>query len=204
MSRRARPVVRLPARADLAPMRAVWVREFTEAAAEQFAAEVSAARQARADVLPILVSSAGGDPYSLLAMVDTLATFPGLVVTIAHGQAMSCGAVLFTCGAPGHRFIAPSATLLLHNVEGNPVGGDGERKRVDADETSRLNVKLWCLMATNIGRPPLYLSDMHKARGSVDWYLSPRDAVEVGIASRVGLPVFDARVRLDPLLSPGG
>lgn len=199
----ARPVVRVNA-TDTAPMRSVWVSAFDEEAAQSFTRDIAAIRQARQPVLPLVIVSAGGEVYSLLAMLDALATYDGTVLTVALGQAMSCGAVLFSCGAQGHRYIAPNATLLLHDVSGPPVGGKAEEQQVNASESTRLNDLLWRRLSTNIGKPPGYLRSLHGKRNGVDWYLSAREAVRVGLASRVGLPVVEVRQRLDPLLSTGG
>lgn len=192
-----RPVVRLPARSDAAPLTSVWVRDFDEAGAENFAADVAAVRRARQPVLPVIIASPGGDVYPLLAMIDTLAAYEGTVVTIAVGHAMSCGAILFSCGAAGHRYIAPSATLLLHEVTSEAVDGKAEEQRVNLAETRRLNVLLWRHLSRNVGRDMLR---QHRDRGGVDWYLTAAEAVKEGLASRVGLPVFEVRQRLDPLL----
>lgn len=202
MSRPARRVVHLP-RPPVAPLASVWVRDFDEAAAERFARDVAAVRLERQPVLPVVITSGGGDVYTLMAMLDVLATFDGTVVTLALGQAMSCGAVLFTCGAEGHRYIAPNATLLLHDVSSAPVGGKADDQRVSATETARLNLLLWQRMARNIGKARDDLLAAHKARGAADWFVTAPEAVRLGLASQVGLPVFEWRQRLDPLLAIG-
>lgn len=198
-----RPVVKVPA-SDAAPMRSVWVSAFDEDAAQSFVRDVSAVRQARQPVLPLIVVSGGGEVYSLLAMLDALDAYEGTVVTVALGQAMSCGAVLFSCGAQGHRFIAPNATLLLHDVSGIAVPGKADEQRVNAQEATRLNRLLWHRLSRNIGKPPDHLRSLHRKRNGTDWYLSASAAVRVGLASHVGVPVFEVRQRLDPLLGAGG
>lgn len=195
-----RPVVRLPGSPPLGALPVVWVRSFDEDAAETFAADMAAVRRARPPILPVVVSSPGGDVYALMAMMDTLAAYDGPVATIAHGQAMSCGAALFSCGTAGHRYVAPSATLLLHNVTSDHAGDKAEEQRANLDETERLNRALWERISVNIGKPPTWLLREHEKRKSVDWYLTPKEAVKIGLASRVGLPVFEVRQRLDPLL----
>ena len=195
-----RPVVRLPARSDAAPMRVVFVREFDEEAVEMFVRDVARVREARQPVLPVMIDSKGGEVYDVFAMMDALGTFDGLVVTIGIGQVMSCGAALFTCGHKGHRYIAPSATVMLHNVTSPPFGGKAREQTSNANETARLDAALWRRMSTNLGLPADDLFRRYEARGGVDWYLTAAEAVKEGLASRVGLPVFQVSLRLDPLL----
>lgn len=195
-----RPVVHLPPSLYPTPLPAVWVREFDESAAETFATDVAAARRLRQPVLPVFIASPGGDVYPLLAMMDTLASFDGMVVTVALGQAMSCGAVLFSCGAEGHRYVAPNATLLLHEVSSDAVDGKAEDQRVNMQETARLNRLLWERMSRNIGKPRGWLKREHERLKSLDWYLTAKGAVKIGLACKIGVPVFEVRQRLDPLL----
>ena len=197
----ARHVVRLPLRADAAPMHTVRVGEFTSDAAQVFDRDLALVRLSRQPVCPVLIDSPGGDVYDLLHMIDALAAFPGVVVTVALGRAMSCGAALFTCGA--QRYVAPSATLMLHDVSSDPVGGRVEEQRANVQETERLNRLVWQRMAKNIGKPAEYLIDLRRERGAGDWYLDAKEAVKVGLATHVGLPLFEVRQRLDPLLGPG-
>jgi hypothetical protein len=105
--------------------------------------------------------------------------------------------------AEGHRYIAPNATLLLHDVSSAPVGGKADDQQVSATETARLNLLLWQRMARNIGKARDDLLAAHKARGAADWFVTAPEAVRLGLASQVGLPVFEWRQRLDPLLVIG-
>lgn len=192
----ARPVVRLP-RVDAAPLPVVWVHTFDNAAVQAFASEVSIARSERAPLLVVAIHSPGGDAYSLLAMLDVLASYEGTTATVAVGQAMSCGAVLFSAGTPGHRYAAPRATFLLHDASGDAGGGPIAEQRASVSETERINRLVWATLDRNTRAP---LSTEHQRRGGVDWFLDAREAVRVGLASRVGVPLFETRIRWDMML----
>lgn len=194
-----RPVVRLTAPPDPGGLLVAWVREFDEATAQTFARDVAAIRQARQPVCPVIIDSPGGDAYALLGMMDMLASVEVPVVTVAVGKAMSCGAALFSCGTM--RYVAPNATLMLHDVSCDPVDGKAEEQRVNMVETERVNALLWRRIARNLGKPPTALLDEHVRRGRVDWYLPARAALDLGLATHLGVPVFEVRHRLDPLLT---
>lgn len=133
-------------------------------------------------------------------MMDLLSSYEGIVATVAMGKTMSCGVALFTCGHEGYRFMAPSATLMLHDVGDDGPGGKVEDQKASTKETERLNDAMWKQMAKNIGKPTNYLLDMLKERWRVDWYVSARQAVKLGLANHVGLPLFEISVRVDPFL----
>lgn len=175
----------------------IRVTAFDEDAARKFAAELSAAHQTGQPVVPIVIDSYGGDPYALWSMVDLLATSDLIIATVIEGKAMSCGAALFTCGHDGYRFIAPNATLMVHDVSSEDVGGKAEEVKVDAQETDRLNKKMYAFMEQRIGKPKGYLWKLTQERGRTDWYLTPREAVKHGIASKIGVPTLKTEVKVE-------
>lgn len=195
------PLVKVRDASQLLVMpRVIRVTAFDEDAARKFANEVSAAHQTGQPILPVVIDSYGGDPYALWSMVDVLLTAEIPVATIIEGKAMSCGAVLFTCGEKGYRFIAPNATLMIHDVSSEDVGGKAEEVKVDALETDRLNKKMYAFMEARIGKPKGYLWKLAQERSRTDWYLSPRDAVKHGLANKIGIPTFKTEVKVEVTL----
>ena len=63
------------------------------------------------------------------------------VATIVQGKAMSCGAILFSFGAEGMRYMDPDSTLMIHDVS-SMAWGKVEEVKVSAEETDRLNQKM--------------------------------------------------------------
>jgi ATP-dependent protease ClpP protease subunit len=199
-----RRVVKLPLPPEPEPLTVIWVKDFHEDATHSFARDLGAIRNQRQAICPVIIDSPGGDPYSLRAMMDLLDAYEGTVATVAMGKAMSCGAALFTCGDPGFRFMAPSATLMFHDIRDDSPGGKVEDQKASSKESQRLNNALWRRIAKNIGQPPSYLLDLVKQRSRVDWYMNAREAVRLGIASHVGLPIFEVTIRVDPFLGIQG
>jgi hypothetical protein len=52
------------------------------------------------------------------------------VATIVEGKAMSCGALLFSYGASGYRFMDKHATIMIHDVSS---GARGKIEEIKAD-----------------------------------------------------------------------
>ena len=178
--------------------RVLRVTSIDEEAVRLVSKEVSAAHQTGQPILPIVIDSYGGDPYAMWSMVDILAQSSIPIATVIEGKAMSCGAVLFCCGAQGHRYIAPNATLMIHDVSTDDVGGKkAEEAKVDAKETDRLNRKMYAFMEDRIGKPRGYLWKLSQERSRADWYITPREAVKYGVANKVGVPNFKTSVKVD-------
>ncbi len=66
--------------------------------------------------ISLYINSPGGSVTAGLAIYDTMQYIRSDVQTICLGQAASMGALLLTAGAPGKRFILPSARVMIHQL----------------------------------------------------------------------------------------
>lgn len=182
----------------------VFVRftgEFSEDNCMKFRQELiqaeNAAVESKQGVLPIVIESYGGEVYSLLACIDAINSIdPSLkVATIVEGKAMSCGAVLFTCGSEGYRFAGPNATIMIHEVS-SFAHGKNEEIKVSAREADRLNDKILEIMSKNCGQPKDYFSKEITSRRHADWYLDAEEAVKHNVANLIGMPKFKVSVNM--------
>ncbi len=174
----------------------VYVNKFDEEAAKKFTQEMQDAEQKNQPVVPVIIDSYGGEVYSLLSMVDIIRCCKKPVPTIVLGKAMSCGAVLFTMGADGMRFMGPNATLMIHDVS-NTTRGKVEEVKADAGETERLNQLIYKMMARNCGQSENYFLDIVHTKGHAEWYITPEEALKHKIATSVRIPEFTVKVNVD-------
>ena len=135
------------------------VRKFDETTAKEFSAYVSKAQNTGQPVLPIIIDSYGGQVYSLMSMISDIKHSRIPVATIVQGKAMSCGAILFSFGADGMRFMDPDATVMIHDVSSMEYGKVEEIK-ASAEETERLNRKIYEMMAENCGHHKDYFLEI--------------------------------------------
>ena len=71
--------------------------------------------------MPKLVSlAAGGQSYSVIALLDTIEAIKPDICTIALGLCASTATVLLAAGAKGKRFAMPSARIMMHQPAGDP------------------------------------------------------------------------------------
>jgi ATP-dependent Clp protease protease subunit len=122
------------------------------------------------------------------------------VATIVEGKAMSCGAILFSCGAEGYRFMGANSTLMIHDVSSGSFGKVEEIKS-DAKEVDRLNDKIYKMMATNVGKPEDYFLNLVHERGHSDWYLSPEDCKSHNLTNHIRLPSFHTSIEVKTIFA---
>ena len=148
------PLLKEPKLIDDLPV-VIRVRKFDETAAKEFSSLVSRAQNTGQPVLPIIIDSYGGQVYSLMSMISDIKHSRIPIATIVQGKAMSCGAILFSFGADGMRYMDPDATVMIHDVS-SMERGKVEEIKASADETERLNKKVYEMMAENCGHHKEY------------------------------------------------
>ena len=177
--------------------RVIRITTIDEEGASRLTKEVSLAHQAEQSILPVVIDSEGGEIYSLWTMVDTLESSEIPIATIVTGKAMSAAVALFCCGAPGYRFIGPHATLMIHDVSSEEVGGKSQEMKANAEETDRLNKQLYEFMEQRIGKRKGHLWRLAQKNARADLYLTPEEAVKHGIADHIKVPTFKTTVTVE-------
>ncbi|MAG25528.1 hypothetical protein CMI47_08100 [Candidatus Pacearchaeota archaeon] len=187
------PLLKEPKLIDDLPV-VIRVRKFDEPAAKAFSDEMARAQNSGQPIIPIIIDSYGGQVYSLMSMISDIKHSKVQVATIAQGKAMSCGAVLFSFGSEGHRYVDPDATLMIHDV--SSMGwGKVEEIKADAEEVERLNQKIYRMMATNCGHREEYFLDIVHEKGHADWFLDAEECRRHNMANHLHVPSL--RIRAD-------
>jgi len=171
----------------------IKVNKFDEDSAKIFNDEFNKAHSGSQPVIPIVIDSYGGQAYSLSYMIDICRSSKKPIATIILGKAMSCGAILATCGWNGYRFASPKAVILIHDVSSASFGKTEEIKS-DANETSRLNDDVYKIMAENCGKPDRYFWDIVQSKGRADWYLTAEEAKYHNIVNEIRIPKLNVKL----------
>lgn len=173
----------------------IYISAFKDEILERTARQISEAHTTGQPVLPIVIDTFGGCPYSLLAILNILETATLPVATITEGKAMSCGAVLLAMGTPGYRYIGRNAVTMIHDLSTNYKGKTLDAV-VDAKESERLNQTLCSLLDKAGKQLPGFFSKLIHENGHADLYLTPDKCVEYGIADHIGIPTLKTEVRV--------
>ena len=174
----------------------IRVNKFDEEAAKEFSGKMALAHNTGQKVIPIVIDSYGGQVYSLMSMIGNIKAAELPIATIIEGKAMSCGAILFSFGADGLRYMDKDATLMIHDVSSGAWGKNSEIQ-ASADETKRLNEKIYKILADNTGKTAKWFHKKINKRGRADWFVEPSRAIEIGISDKIGVPTLDINVAVN-------
>ena len=174
----------------------VRVNKFDEKSSKEFSDQVALAHNTGQSVIPIVIDSYGGQVYSLMSMIATINNSELPISTIVEGKAMSCGAILFSFGEQGLRFMDPDATIMIHDVSSMEYGKVEEIK-ASAEETERLNQKVYTMMARNCGKKDDYFLKLVHKKGHADWFLDANQCKRHGLANQLRVPKLNINISVD-------
>lgn len=158
------------------------VGEINETTVQDFALEMTAAQSTGQPVIPILIHSPGGDVYSTFNMMNLIRSSRVPVATYIGGIAASAAALLFTCGHPDLRFMAPDSRLMIHSVSSQMFGSvNAAGLKVEAKEAKKVNDRMCEIMAQNCSKPKTFFAEMIKEKQNTDVYIDAKKAKELGI-----------------------
>ncbi|MFH9425524.1 ATP-dependent Clp protease proteolytic subunit [Streptomyces sp. NPDC017529] len=128
--------------------------------------------------ISLYVNSPGGSFTAMSAIYDTMQFVGCDIETVCLGQAASAAAVLLAAGTPGKRLALPGARILIHQPSfGEPVQGQADDLRIQADELLRTRALLEELLVRHTGQPPERIAqDLER-----DKVFSSEAAVEYGL-----------------------
>ncbi len=176
----------------------IRVNKFDEESAKKFDQEIAQAHNTGQSVIPVVIDSYGGQVYSLMSMISAIKHSELPVATIVEGKAMSCGAVLFSFGEEGYRFMDPNATIMIHDVSSMDMGKVEELK-ASAHEADRLNTIIYTMMAQNCGKKDDHFMKIVDKKKHADWFLDAPEAKKHNMANHLRVPKLniEASVTID-------
>jgi len=171
----------------------IRVNKFDEDAAKKFSDQVAQAHNTGQKIIPVVIDSYGGQVYSLMAMISAIKHSEIPVATIVEGKAMSCGAILFSFGTDGYRFMDPNATVMIHDVSSMDMGKVEELK-AGAAEADRLNTIVYTMMAQNCGKKDDHFMKIVDKKKHADWFLDAQEAKKHGLAQHLRVPKINITI----------
>lgn len=174
----------------------IRVNKFDEDSAKNFALDVAQAHSTGQKIIPVVIDSYGGQVYSLMSMIAAIRDSELPIATIVEGKAMSCGAVLFSFGEDGLRFMDKDATVMIHDVS-SMDWGKVEELKASAAEADRLNQKIYTMMARNCGKKDDYFLKIVDKKKHADWFLDAEECKKHGMANQLRLPTMTVEVSVN-------
>ncbi len=126
------------------------------------------------------IASPGGSVMSGLSIIDTMNLITAPVHTYAMGLVASMGALIFTCGEKGHRYILPNAEVMIHQ----PLGGyQGQASDIEihANHIIRLKARLYKILSKATGKTVKTI----EKESDRDNYFEADEAIKFGLADEI-------------------
>jgi ATP-dependent Clp protease protease subunit len=128
----------------------------------------------------VLISSPGGHVESGDAIHDTIRFIGAPVTTIGTGWVASAGTHIFLAAEKERRLCLPNTRFMIHQPLGG-AGGPATDIAIQAKEILRMRERIARTISKQTGKPhDKVLADMER-----DFWMSPKEAIEYGIVSRV-------------------
>jgi len=128
----------------------------------------------------VLISSPGGHVESGDAIHDTIRFISAPVTTIGTGWVASAGTHIYLAAEKERRLCLPNTRFMIHQPLGG-AGGPATDIAIQAKEILRTRERIARTIAKQTGRPyDKVIVDMER-----DFWLSPKEAIDYGIVSRV-------------------
>lgn len=131
----------------------------------------------------LYLNSPGGYLTAGLAIYDTMQYLGCNVNTYCIGQVASMGAVLFSAGTKGRRYVLPNSRIMMHQPSGG-MGGTAADMALQAKEIIFQKQRLNEILSKNTGQS----IERIREDSERDFFLSAEEAVAYGIADEVLVP----------------
>jgi ATP-dependent Clp protease protease subunit len=128
------------------------------------------------------INSPGGSVTAGLAIYDTMQFLRCQVATYCVGQAASMGAILFTAGAKGKRYMLNNSRILLHQpLISGVLEGPATDLEIQAKEILRLRSRLYEILSHHTGKPVEKIeADCDRNR-----WVEAHESIEYGLADEI-------------------
>ncbi len=138
------------------------------------------------DPITLRINSPGGSVTAGLSLYDTMKGCGCEIITVCTGAAASMAAFILAAGTPGKRYCAPNAEVMIHQIMGRASGQASDIERT-ADHIRAVKRRYIAILAEMTGQDP----EKIRVDTDRDNYMNAQEAVDYGIADRIGICMPD-------------
>lgn len=134
-------------------------------------------RNSKAPTVEVHINSGGGLATEGIEIFNALRAFPGTVVTVNKGWALSAACLVFAAGE--RRLMTVGSQLMVHEASLHKVSGNADQLRRAIEFLEALNRSVAELTSTRVGRSTAHVLDLMKRE---TWFDSDK-AISEGFAT---------------------
>ena len=127
----------------------------------------------------LVLSSYGGDVYSMLGIIDYFKTLPVKVNTHCYGASMSAAAVILSCGT-GKRSMTQNSTVMVHEGSAFEAGKTTDVLK-GADHLKKLQSNINRILGEVTGKDQEFWEEVSRQ----DTYLTAEECLDYGIIDEI-------------------
>jgi ATP-dependent Clp protease protease subunit len=128
----------------------------------------------------VYINSPGGQPYSIIGVVDTMQAIKPPIKTVALGACYSYASLLVAAGTPGRRYSMKNTRLMMTQ----PMGGSQGDIYAIAETVKELNA-IYQLIARYYMKFTGMTADEVERATNRDTFMAPEEAKEAGLIDGV-------------------
>ncbi len=128
------------------------------------------------------IKSPGGSVYDGLAVYDVIQYIKSPVHTYVMGMAASMGSFIAQAGEPGHRYLLPNATTMIHQPSSGSKGKISDIE-IDYQESMRLKKDLTAKYVLHNSKGTTY--EQFERLMDRDKWLNAQEAIDLGLADSI-------------------
>lgn len=156
--------------------------EIDEAMVYSFTMQLMSLMEDEQSEINIYVNSPGGEVNAGLAIYDLIQSCKAPINMYCVGMAASMGAVIFSSGKKGHRYILPHSKVMIHEpLIPHGVGGSASSIKSTADSILQTRELLNGILAKHSGKT---LEEIDKATDH-DNFMTAGEAIDFGLCDKI-------------------
>lgn len=147
-----------------------------------FTAQMLSLMEDEQSPISIYVNSPGGEIYSGLAIYDMIQACKAPINMYCIGMAASMGALIFSSGQKGRRYILPHSKVMIHEpMILNQIGGSASTIKSTADSILQTRELLNGILAKHTGKT---IKEINKATDH-DNFMTAEQAIAFGLCDEI-------------------
>jgi len=131
--------------------------------------------------ITMYINTYGGSAYDMFAIYDVMNFVETPIYTVGYGKVMSAGVLLLAAGEPGHRFLTPNASVMIHRMKGGVYGGVADWES-EKEHFADLEKRMAALLKSH---SKLTQAQLKSYLDNQNIYLNAKDAKKYGIVDHV-------------------
>jgi ATP-dependent Clp protease protease subunit len=139
-------------------------------------------QEQKPESITLLINSPGGSASAAFAIIEAMKGSSVPIHTVGLGEICSAGLLIFMNGAKGNRVLTPTCSIMSHPFS-TMIGGTYHELLNSQKELNFTHKRILDTYKKCTGLSEKLI--MEKLLGKTDSWLSPKDAVKLGIGDKV-------------------